>query len=250
MLFSQYPPLAISAVTSEDIMLKGIEDIQTLYQSIPGLSYRNSTQTYNLLTVRGLTPPAVAGSSIVGVYVDNLPVTDSNTAGLSQTLGTLFDMERVEVLKGPQGTLYGEGNMGGSIRYISNKPDPSGLGFSVQSSLENMKNSDDLSYRVDAMVNIPLADQLALRLVGYRRDRAGLIDQVAPRNKKDTDTFEENGFRAALTWYAAETLEVTAMFNVVDGEYGGLGLAFHCFTEATPEDPAGQVPAYDLPGTT
>ena len=243
-------PLAISAVTSEDIMLKGIEDIQTLYQSIPGLSYRTNSQTYNTLSIRGLTPPTGGGSSVVGVYMDNLPITDANSGGLSQTLGALFDMERVEVLKGPQGTLYGEGNMGGSIRYISNKPDTSGLDYHVQTSLENMKRAADLTYRIDAMVNIPLADQLALRLVGYRRDRAGLLDQVAPRNKKDTDTFEEDGVRAAFTWYALETFEVTAMFNVVDGEYGGPGLGFHCFTESTPSDPAGQVPVYDLPGTT
>ena len=154
-------------------------------------------------------------------------------------------MERVEVLKGPQGTLYGEGNMGGSIRFITNKPDTSGLDYHVQTSLENMAKSDDLSYRIDAMVNIPLADQLALRLVGYRRDRAGVLDQVAPANKKDVDTFEENGLRAAFKWDASETFEVTAMVSVVNNEYGGPTYAFHCHTEL----PARQ-PVYDLTGTT
>jgi iron complex outermembrane recepter protein len=243
-------PLTISAVTEEDIMLKGIEDIQTLYQSIPGLSYRTNSQTYNTLSVRGLTPPTGGGASMVGVYMDNLPMTDSNSGGLSQSLGALFDMERVEVLKGPQGTLYGEGNMGGSIRYISNKPDTSGWDYAIQTSLENISASDDLSYRVDAMVNIPLGEELALRLVGYRRDKAGIIDQVAPRNKKDTDTNVENGYRARLTWYPTEKFELTGMVNVIDGEYGGPGLGFHCFTESTPSDPNGQVPVYDLPGTT
>jgi len=242
-------PLAISAVTSEDIQLKGIEDIQTLYQSIPGLSYRSNSQTYNTLSVRGLTPPAAGGAAMVGVYMDNLPMTDSNSGGLSQTLGALFDMERVEVLKGPQGTLYGEGNMGGSIRYITNKPDTSAFDYAIQTSVENMGESDDLSYRADGMVNIPLGDKLALRLVGYVRDRAGTIDQVAPRSKKDGDTFEELGGRASLTWYATDAFQVTAMINVIDGEYGGPGLAFHCFSEPSLSDPAGQVPVYDLPGT-
>ncbi|MDA0273541.1 MAG: TonB-dependent receptor [Proteobacteria bacterium] len=243
-------PLTISAVTEADIMLKGIEDIQTLYQSIPGLSYRTNSQTYNTLSVRGLTPPAGGGASMVGVYMDNLPMTDSNSGGLSQTLGALFDMERVEVLKGPQGTLYGEGNMGGSIRYISNKPDTSGLDYSVQGSIEDMSASDDLSYRMDAMVNVPITDALALRLVGYKRDRAGIIDQVAPRNLKDVDTFEETGYRARLTWFATPEFEVTAMINKINGNYGGPGLGFHCFTQSTPSDPNGQVPFYDLPGVT
>ena len=228
-------PLAISAVTSEDMVLKGIEDIQTLFQAIPGLSYRAGGATSGggaQLSIRGITPSLAIGySGAVGVYLDNQPITDSAVQGGMQTQGSLFDMDRVEVLKGPQGTLYGEGNMGGSVRYISNKPDTSGLDYHVRSSFESSSKSDDLSYRIDAMVNIPLADQLALRLVGYRRDRAGVLDQVAPANRKDVDTFEENGIRAALKWDASETFEVTAMVNVVDSETGGPRLAFHCNTE-------------------
>ena len=243
-------PLAITAVTAEDIAVKGLEDIQTLYQAIPGLSYQGTVEISagSRLSIRGITP--TQGSvGAVGVYLDNLPITSFSQG--SDTLGSLFDMERVEVLKGPQGTLYGEGSMGGNIRYITNKPDTSGLDYSVRSSVENGSKSDDLSYRIDAMVNIPLADQLALRLVGYRRDRAGVLDTPAPRNEKDVDTFEENGLRAALKWDASETFEVTAMVNVVNSEKGGPGVAFHCHTEAFNANEADgvQVPRY-LPGTT
>ena len=233
-------PLAISAVTSEDMVSKGIEDIQTLFQAIPGLSYRGSVALGAQLSIRGITPSTTPGSvGSVGVYLDNLPITDSTSFG-GNTLGSVFDLDRVEVLKGPQGTLYGEGSMGGNIRYITKKPDTSGLDYHVRSSFENISKTDDLSYRIDAMVNIPLADQLALRLVGYRRDRAGVLDAVAPRNEKDVDWFEENGLRAALKWDASETFEVTAMVNVVDSEHGGPGTAFHCYTEPTNAfDPAG-----------
>ena len=68
-------PLTISAVTDHDIVNKGIEDIQTLYQSIPGLAYRSNSQTYNTLTVRGITPPSNGGGATVGVYFDNMPIT-------------------------------------------------------------------------------------------------------------------------------------------------------------------------------
>ncbi len=242
-------PLTISAVTDHDIVSKGIEDIQTLYQSIPGLAYRSNSQTYNTLSVRGITPPAAGGGATVGVYFDSMPITDANSGGLSQTLGPLFDLERVEVLKGPQGTLYGEGAMGGSIRYITKKPDPSGFDYSVQANVEAIGESDGLSYRADAMVNIPLGDRLAARAVVYRRDRTGILDQVAPRNQEDSDTFLEDGMRLRVAWYPTDTIEVSGMVNVVDGEYGGPGLAFHCFSESTPSDPNGQVHVYDLPGT-
>ena len=236
-------PLAISAVTSEDMVAKGIEDIRNLYQSIPGLSYQGDIATV-ALSIRGITPPAAQGAaSAVGVYLDNQPITSNG--GERQPLGALFDMRRVEVLKGPQGTLYGEGNMGGSIRYITNKPDTSGLDYHVQSSVEKGSKSDDLSYRIDAMVNIPLADQLALRLVGYRRDRAGVLDTPAPRNEKDVDWLEENGLRVAFKWDASETFEVSAMVNVVNNEFGGPMSAFHCYTEPS----GGRVPPYILPGT-
>ncbi len=240
-------PLTISAVTDQDIVNKGIEDIQTLYQSIPGLAYRTNSQTYNTLTVRGITPPAGGGAATVGVYFDNMPITDSGVGGLAQTIGPLFDLERVEVLKGPQGTLYGEGAMGGALRYITKKPDVSGFDWNARLEMEAIGESSGISYRTDGMVNIPLSDRFAARIVAYKRDRKGVIDQAAPRNKKDTDTFEEIGGRVKIAWYVNDALEISAMVNLVDGDYGGPGLAFHCFNESTPSDPSGQVHVYPLP---
>ena len=240
-------PLTISAVTAEDIQLKGIEDIQTLYQSIPGLSYRTNSQTYNTLSIRGLTPPAGGGSATVGVYMDSMPITDSNNGGLRQTMGALFDMERVEVLKGPQGTLYGEGSMGGNLRYITNKPVPTDFSWAFKAGGESNDESSGVSTRVDGMLNIPLGEQLALRAVGYLRDRKGILDQVAPRSKKDVDTREDTGGRLTLAWFPSDTFEVSFMANFIDGDMGGPGLGFHCFSIGTPSDPAGQVPRYDLP---
>lgn len=240
-------PLTISAVTDQDIVNKGIEDIQTLYQSIPGLAYRTNSQTYNTLTVRGITPPAGGGAATVGVYFDNMPITDSGIGGLAQTIGPVFDLERVEVLRGPQGTLYGEGAMGGALRYITKKPDVGEFDWNARMEMEAIGESSGLSYRTDGMVNIPLSDRFAARVVAYKRDRKGVIDQAAPRNKKDTDTFEEIGGRLKVAWYVNDTLEISAMVNIVNGDYGGPGLSFHCFNESTPSDPPGQVHVYALP---
>ncbi len=243
-------PITISAVTEAQIELKGIEDIQTLYQSIPGMSYRTNSQTYNTLSIRGITPPAAGGSSAVGFYMDNMPITDSANGGIRQSMGTIFDIERIEVLKGPQGTLYGEGALGGNIRYITNKPDPSGLDYSVRVNGESISDSDGISTVTNGMINIPIADRLAARIVGYRRDRNGVIDQVAPRSEEDVDTVDETGVRAQVAFYPSDEAEITLLYNRVKAEYGGPGLGFHCFNVGTPSDPNGQVPIYDLPGTT
>ncbi len=243
-------PITISAVTEAQIELKGIEDIQTLYQSIPGLSYRTNSQTYNTLSVRGLTPPAAGGSSAVGFYMDNMPITDSANGGIRQSMGTIFDIERIEVLKGPQGTLYGEGALGGNIRYITNKPDPSGLDYSVRINAESIGESDGISFVTNGMINVPIADRLAARVVAYKRDRKGVIDQVAPRSEEDVDTVDETGVRAMVSFYPTDEAEIRLLYNRVQADYGGPGLGFHCFSESTPSDPNGQVMVYDLPGTT
>ena len=243
-------PITITAVTAAQIELKGIEDIQTLYQSIPGLSYRTNSQTYNTLSIRGITPPAAGGSSAVGFYMDNMPITDSANGGIRQSMGTIFDIERIEVLKGPQGTLYGEGAMGGNIRYITNKPDPSALDYSVRLNGEAIGDSDGISTVTNGMINIPIAERLAARVVAYKRDRNGVLDQVAPRSEEDVDTVDETGVRAMVSFYPSDEAEITLFYNRVEADYGGPGLGFHCFNVGTPSDPNGQVPIYDLPGTT
>ena len=218
-------PLSIAAVTSEDIEQKGIVNFQTLYQSIPGLSYRTNSNTYNTVSIRGLTQPGEGGPT-VGIYIDNVSVTDSNSGtGVSQVAGSIFDLERIEVLKGPQGTLYGESTLGGAIRYIAKQPDVSGFQYGAKAEWEQMEESDDPSYRVNAMVNVPLSDTLALRVTGFYRERAGLLDIPAPRSEKDVNDQEENGFRAKLAWYPSDRLTLGLSAQMTETDYGGPGNA-------------------------
>ena len=213
-------PIAISSLTDELLEDKGAINIQTLYQSVPSLSYRTDSTTFNTISIRGLTP--IAGTSVVSVYVDEVPVTDQNDGGIRQIAGTLFDLERVEVLKGPQGTLYGEGSVGGTLRYITKDADPNAFDFKVGGNAEQISESDELSTRFNALVNIPLIqDRLGVRLSGYYRDQAGVLDIAAPRNEDDVDTQKEEGVRIKLNWYATDKLEVSLMGNYLDAAYGG-----------------------------
>ena len=239
-------PITISALTDVDIVQKGIQDIHTLYTSIPGFNYKSSTLAFNILSIRGITPFA-GGPSPVGAYLNNMPIGSTRGDSGHFRLG-LFDLERVEVLKGPQGTLYGEGAMGGAIRYITKQPDTSGFDYSFRGSFEDMAHSGGLGHRIDGMLNVPLGDRAAVRLVAYSRDQKGLIDVPGLRNEDDVNWTEELGGRITFALDATETLRLTAMANIVDTDMGGPGIAFHCYEEVRQDIGINEVPDYPSPG--
>ena len=116
-------PLTISALTDVDIEQRGVEDIKNLFLAIPGLNYGNATQTWHRVTARGVAQFR-APTGPIAMYVDNTPV--QGTGSRSPLLPN-FDLERIEVLKGPQGSLYGEGSNGGGDPLHHQESQPRGL---------------------------------------------------------------------------------------------------------------------------
>lgn len=231
-------PMAISSLTDGMIDDKGIVDLQTLYESVPSMSFKTARGTFNNITIRGLG--TTGGLSLVSVYVDEVPVTDQTEfAGDSQISGVLFDLQRVEVLKGPQGTLYGEGSVGGLLRYITKDADPNEFDLSLMANVADVNESDDMGARVNAVVNVPLIeDTLGLRIAGYYRDQPGILDIAAPRNEDDVDDQEDQGVRVKLNWYPTDKLEVALMGNYMKSDFGGPGYGSFAYgsTEITSAD--------------
>ncbi len=196
-------PVSISAVTDEMVRDTGAHDMEGLFTLIPSLSMSTGggAEGKHRYTVRGVTAQSgYVGSSptmgTVGIYIDDVPVT-SNLGPDSQMNGVLFDIERVEVLKGPQGTLFGEGSQGGTIRYLYKQPEPGGFDAAVNLSAASMEDSDDNSSRIDGMINLPLGDSAALRLAAWRSETAGFIDNQTPV-EPDYNTAESEGVRASV----------------------------------------------------
>jgi outer membrane receptor protein involved in Fe transport len=108
----------------------------------------------------------------VGIYLDEQPITTIQGALDVQ----IYDIARVEVLAGPQGTLYGASSQAGTIRIITNKPDPSG--FAAGFDLTGTTMESDFGYTGEGFVNIPLSDSAAIRIVGWSKDEPGYIDNV------------------------------------------------------------------------
>ena len=225
-------PLTISALTDVDIEQRGVEDIKNLFLAIPGLNYGNATQTWHRVTARGVAQFR-APTGPIAMYVDNTPV--QGTGSRSPLLPN-FDLERIEVLKGPQGSLYGEGSMVGAIRYITRKASPEGFDWAVQARFEDSTQSNDLGHRIDAMVNIPLGDRLAARITPYTRYKSGVIDKVGPKIIEDVDFVADKGYRAQLAFYPTDTLTITGTSSYIYSDIGGPGIGFHCYTDWRPAD--------------
>ena len=177
-------------------------------------------------TIRGISSQsgyigyAPTGATI-GVYLDGTPVTAALGPD-NQVSGTLFDIERVEVLKGPQGTLFGEGSQGGTIRYLYKKPDATAFDAAANLGFSSMAESDDMSNRIDGMINVPLSDNAAFRLTAWRAETAGFIENLEPF-EEDFNTAESTGVRAALR-YEGDAFTVTGtVHHSVQETQGGLG---------------------------
>ena len=228
-------PLTISALTDVEIEQRGIEDISHLYLVIPGLNYGMATQTYHSVSARGIDNLSFGMSPSVSTYVDNMPISGFNE--YRQPLAPIFDLERIEVLKGPQGTLYGEGSMAGAIRYITKGPSPEGFDYAVTARAYKMQYSGDIGHRIDGMVNIPLGEQLAARVTGYSRFKAGIMDQVSETEiGEDVNFVDEIGGRLQLALFPADNLEISGFAHVVSSDIGGPGIAHHCYVNRRPDN--------------
>src|SRR5450759_4246482 len=170
-------PLSIVAYTAEALAETGVQDFSSLAARIPGVTLNSAGPGQSSYSIRGVA--SVGGNApTTGLYIDETPIIPSGGDGATATIDPdLFDLARIEVLRGPQGTLYGASSMGGTIRFITNQPN-----LVKQEGAVKLEGSDtdhgSGNARLDAMYNIPLIeDRVALRMVGTYKDVSGFIDR-------------------------------------------------------------------------
>ncbi len=177
---AQNLPMSITAVSGQQLQASGIEDMGALAQSVAGVDFTDKGPFSGVaganLIIRGLNADAtawLAGEATpivppVATYVDD--------TALAVNL-RLLDLDRVEILRGPQGTLYGSGSLGGTVRYVQNAPDPSGFDARAEMGVSDTYHTHAPNEDVNGMVNLPITDTWAVRLnAGYSYD-AGFINQ-------------------------------------------------------------------------
>jgi len=173
-------PLSITAVTGTELEQSGIEDIAALAHSMAGVNYTDKGPfggvNGSTLIIRGLNSEGTAGQEAlaspvvppVATYVDDTPLFVNLR---------LQDLDHVEILRGPQGTLYGSGSLGGTIRFVQNAPDPSGFDARAEVGISDTQHTHAPNENVNGMLNLPVNDTFAVRVnAGWSYD-AGFINQ-------------------------------------------------------------------------
>lgn len=199
-------PLSVSAIAGSEIRARGVTDLKDLEYSVPSLSTFEYGVGQQVVQLRGIA--TTSGSSTVGLYLDETPLgldTQGNPLNVR-----LYDMERVEVLRGPQATLYGQGSMGGTIRYIPAAPQLDRVSGSFDGEFSSTKGGGDNGKAV-AVLNQPIVkDVVGVRLVaGYERI-GGYIDNVVT-GEKDINSANIYTVRGTLLAKPTDRLSLSLM---------------------------------------
>jgi len=170
-------PMSVVAFSSESLAELGTEDFSSLAARIPGVTLNSAGPGRSSYSIRGIA--SVGGNApTTGLYVDETPILPSGGDGATASIDPdLYDLARVEILRGPQGTLYGASSMGGTVRFITNQPNLAKTEGAVKVEGSDTQHGGG-NVRLDAMYNMPLIDQrVALRIVGTYKDFSGFIDR-------------------------------------------------------------------------
>ena len=208
----------ITAVDGSFLDRAGAEDFYDFARRT-GIQVDDAGPGEKQFIIRGLN---LAGSATVGLYYDNIPTTGfGQTAnGGGQPDFRVLDLERVEVLRGPQGTLYGAGSVGGTIRYVSRKPNLEEFSGNVGLDIGTVDEGGGTNTAIDATINIPLIEnQLGLRVVGFVTDKDG-INNNPFLGIEGTNFHESDGGRAILHWQPTDALTVTGSYWKQNSEVG------------------------------
>ena len=243
--------MAVYAVTGDSLEKKNQIDFEEFAASVPGLNFQDLGPGDKEYIIRGINGN---GPAVVGAYFDEYVITanDQQDGGGKNAPIKFVDMERVEVLNGPQGTLYGANSMAGNIKFIPRKPETDELSAFVKSDFSNT-NDGGFGYNLNGAVNIPVSDQFALRVAGWRTDTDGWIDQ--PRRETAPSTFtggssdindeETNGGRIMARWLPTDKLTIDALYLGQRMEIGG---SSRFTAKGVPAWPAQPLEIASLPG--
>jgi len=230
-------PMSISVVDKKTIDQLGLVGMNDYLRALPSTSYIEFGPGANNIIIRGVATNFSSDDS-TGVYIGDTPITNMGVPVGGDPDLKLIDIERVEVLRGPQGTLYGEGSIGGAVRIVPAAPNPERFESRVRGSLSMTGAEGGNNDTIEGMVNLPLLDgDAALRLVAYRHDNSGYYRNVAGSDpytrywseyygvpaidKSEIGATTYTGWRAQLLWQPKPELSITVMFLSQDIDMDG-----------------------------
>jgi len=224
---------SVSAMTGDQLQQMGAQSLSDYVNKMPGVQFNDYQPGVSEVIMRGVSATTYheQGQTVVGYYINEIPLAEAGWPVVIPDIDT-FDLNRVEVLRGPQGTLFGAAALGGLVNYVANEADPSGFDGAVESSVGQTENANpDMNYSIKGMLNMPLSDdKLALRVVALQRFDAGFLDNINT-GKKGTNDLTTTGARMSMVWQPSEGTKVSLLalyqkmeledqsYQLIDGTY-------------------------------
>ncbi|MBA3241454.1 MAG: TonB-dependent receptor, partial [Acidobacteria bacterium] len=220
-------PFSINAQTQADIQRSNAGTLEDISRNVAGLTVQNLGPGQSQVSVRGVSAGQIVRDQPgvkeqVGVYLDESVVSLS----LFTPDFDLFDLNRVETLRGPQGTLFGSGSVGGTLRYITNQPKLGRTEGVVESNV-NIVDEGAIGYHLKGAINVPLSPTLALRAVGYGTHYAGFIDAKGPEGGRNVNDGSRAGGRVSLLFQPTADIRIAPRVVFQKIETGGFNREEH-----------------------
>jgi iron complex outermembrane receptor protein len=203
-------PISISVVGGEQMQQSGASQLADYAAYVPGFQVDNAgSPGRSTLSLRGVAP--IGPSATVGIYLDDAPIGSSGIYNRAQTFSLdllPYDIDQIEVLRGPQGTLYGASSIGGLLKYVTVQPDLTRFSARAGGEVFTIAHGSDAGWAASALVNVPIvADKLAISGSYSRRNSPGFIDNVLT-GEKDVNSALQQGARVAVLWKPDSKLTV------------------------------------------
>ena len=200
-------PVPVTSISAATLTATNQLRLQDYFTAIPSLSVVPFSQSQQLISIRGITTGF--GNPTVGIIVDDVPYGASTAAGVSYAVPDIDpgDLSRVEVLRGPQGTLYGSSSMGGLIKFVTIDPSTDRLSGRLEVGTSSVRNGAGLGYDTRGSVNVPLGDTVALRASAFTREDPGYIDNPV-YHYNGVNEEHVSGGRVALLWRPFDSLSL------------------------------------------
>ncbi len=214
-------PVPVTAVSAQTLVDNSQFRLQDYYTQVPGLNLTTDERGAPVLSIRGLTTSQTLNATVAQT-IDDVPFGASSSAAFSWMTTDIDpnELARVEVLRGPQGTLYGSSTLGGLLKFVTVEPSVDALNGRIQVGTEGVQNRDGLGYNVNGSINAPLNDTLALRASGYARREAGYIDNVLT-GQEGVNSIDAHGGRLSGLWKPSDDFSLRLDALIQDNRTNG-----------------------------
>jgi iron complex outermembrane receptor protein len=202
-------PVPVTAITTETLLQSGQTRLEDYFAQIPGVDFTSNVRGAPVIAIRGLVTATDVINPTVGIVVDDVPFGSSTGLGGGDTTPDIdpSDLQRVEVLRGPQGTLYGASSLGGLVKFVTVAPSTDRLFGNIQAGVNGVHNGDEAGYNVRGSVNVPLSDTWALLASAFTHQDPGYIDNPS-HGLRAVNESRSSGARLSTLWQPSDAFSV------------------------------------------